>query len=544
VTQAQRNSTPLPWSPKGVSDTLDSTETFPGSMAALQNLIPDPTTPNLWQCRPAASRLTNFTGFTAPGFISALKVFGNFAYGMIASGLFAGFDQPFMYNLLSGAFVTISGIAAGTLPSNAATSGPWTPPIMDLVGSKMIVTHIGFGATTNFIGWIDVSNPASPAWHAGNLSGTITLNTVPTYVAQFNGRAYYIVNTVSQPAVVFSDILNGTNCTAATQTLTFGDTVPLTCLGQLRLYNQLGGIIQGLIVFKGVQNCYQVTGDAAGNNLALNALNVATGTLSPLGVASTKEGLAFISPDGLRIIDFTGTVSDPLGKYGQGVSIPFTYSSQPTRMCMACSGDVIRIATQNGAALNTPQQEWWYHITPKCWSGPHTFVSSLIQAWNQTFVMSPVGVTASLWQSDIQQSSGSTFVENGVQMMFTWLTSMLPNTHSMTPNAVSMSLIDLQLIPAQPLAVAAIDPNNVVIDSVQISIAGSVTTWGAFQWGAAVWGAPSTSLLPRIIPWHFPLVFAKMQLQLNGSSGMAVRIGLLLLRYKQLRYLTDYTAVA
>lgn len=59
-----RKSKPFRWSPKGCSDTFDSTEIFNGAMAQLANLIPDPTTLNLWVPRPAAVQKTDFTGFT------------------------------------------------------------------------------------------------------------------------------------------------------------------------------------------------------------------------------------------------------------------------------------------------------------------------------------------------------------------------------------------------------------------------------------------------------------------------------------------------
>src|ERR1700748_65930 len=94
-----RPAQPLPFTPLGLSDALDGTGVFSGAMALLQNLIPDPSTRGLWQCRPAASPLTSFGGFSSPGFISCYKVVGNIVYGMIATSRFAGNDEPFAYNL-------------------------------------------------------------------------------------------------------------------------------------------------------------------------------------------------------------------------------------------------------------------------------------------------------------------------------------------------------------------------------------------------------------------------------------------------------------
>jgi hypothetical protein len=46
-----RHATPLAFRPRGLSDALDGS-TFQGAMASLGNLIPDPSTRNLCQCRP------------------------------------------------------------------------------------------------------------------------------------------------------------------------------------------------------------------------------------------------------------------------------------------------------------------------------------------------------------------------------------------------------------------------------------------------------------------------------------------------------------
>jgi len=561
----QRNSVPLPWYPKGCSDTLDSSQTFPGAMSALSNLIPDPSSPDLWQCRPASVQIGDITTqLLGAGFVSTFKVVGSYVYGLVNV---ANFDQPFCFNLLNKTFVPVTGVTVNNVPASPAATGPWVPPTMDVVGSKLMVTHPGFGATAYFIGWFDLTNPGAPIWNAGNTTGQIQFSLPPTFVAQFNGRAYYIVNLPQQPALVFSDPLNPTQITNATQVLTFGDNVFLTALGGLRLYNQAGGIIQGLIVFKGVNNMYQVTGDSALGTLAVNALNVATGTLSPLGIAPTKAGLAFISPDGMRVIDFMGNVSDPIGNDGNGITLPFIYSSQPSRIVMAASGDVVRISTptayqppiflpgpfsyefdyefQKATPFpSTGTQEWWYDIPRKIWSGPHTFPASLIQPYQNTFIMTPVGVMGSLWQSDPVQNTLSLFVENGVAMAWAYQTAFLPNTRKMNNVAMSYATLDMALSASVPATVASVDPNGVIFDGVTVTTPGSATIWGAFTWGSALWGAAQSALLPRQLQWHLPVVFAKMAISATGQSGSAIKIGALFMRYKLLRYLTDITAVA
>jgi hypothetical protein len=541
----QRDSKPIAWRPRGLSDTLDASQTFAGSMGSLQNLIPDPTTRGLFQCRPASIEQSTFSGFTTPGFISLLKVIGSYAYGMIATGRNVGQDEPFVYNLLTNAFVTISGVTAGNTPTSPGTTGAWVPPTAALIGSKLIVTHPGFNGTNGYVGILDITTPASPAWSSGNLGGAggLSFAVPPSAVSQFNGRAWYIYNLPAQPAVIFSDSLSPLVATLGTQVLTFGDTVPLTALGQLALNNQLGGIIQSLVVFKDDSNIYQITGDASTSNLLLNALNITTGTKAPNTVVNTPKGLAFVSPDGVRQIDFFGHVSDPIGIDGQGVTVPFIYAVVPSRVAAACGGNILRISVQNGNAAGSPNQEYWYDIARQIWTGPHTFPMSLIAPYGNTFIGAPIGVTNSLWQSDPVQSGTSTFVENGVQMTWNDTTSYLPDTDKMTNNCVTESLLLVALADLiANMIVNAIDENGTVLDSVQIITPAGATIWGAFLWGGAVWAGSNQSLSPVQLPWTIPLVFARIMFQVTGQSAAGIKLGTWSFRYQMLRYLTNQLA--
>ena len=558
---------PLPWRAKGLSDSIDGSTAFNGAMASLQNLIPDPTTAELWQCRPAAVSIATFpggpfsSGFSAgfmhsTGNVTALKIVGNVAYGMVSLG--DGFDHPFALNLLTNAFITVTGTTGSNLPQSQPSSGPWTPPIMDLIGSKMVVTHPGFSATAFFIGWFDISTPTAPVWNAGNITGAagVPFTQPPIGVAQFFNRAYYMVNYASQPQVIISDPLNPLAASGASGAgtvvpiLTFGDNTPLTAFGQLRLFNQLGGIIQALIVFKGTSNIYQITGDlafasASNPQPAINAMNFATGTLAPLSLCSTPRGLAFVAPDGLRIIDFSANVSDPIGYDGQGVSAPFIFSGTPSRICAACNGNVIRISTQNTLLPTGGYQEYWYDIERKIWSGPHTFPASVIQPYGNSFVMAGQGVLGQLWRSDVVQSASSGFVESGNPMSYIYTTAFLPDTDQLGNIHVSQSLLTCALsATVAPVQVNAIDQNGTVIDTVTLTGTGGAANWGQFTWGQAAWGVSTNALNPRKLPWHFPLVFARAQFSVTGQSASPVRLGAFQFRYKQLRYLTDIGAAA
>lgn len=559
-----RRSTPLTFNPRGLSDALDGSTVFAGAMASLQNLVPDPSTRALWQCRPAAQSLVNFatqgggfsSGFSSGfqvgfsplpiGLISCLKVIGNIAYGMVATGRNAGHDEPFAYNLLTNAFIVISGVTNANTPVSPAATGAWTPPTMDLVGTNLLVTHPGYtGAGGVFFGWFDISNPSAPTWSGGNLTGAVTFSTAPSAVRNFNGRAYWITNPpTGQPAVIFSDVLVPRNVTNANQVLTFDDNVPLTALAGLPLSNQLGGIIQSLIVFKGVQNMYQVIGDAAStaNPLSKNTLNVATGTLAPNSIQPTPKGLAFVAPDGLRFIDFSANVSDPIGVDGMGKTLPFIYSVVPSRICAAANGSIYRVTTQDGSLPGAPWVEYWYDMTRQIWCGPHTFAASCLASWNNTFIMAPRDVPGSLWQSDYVQSSTSTFTENGVILTFNWTSSMLPDPNQMSENAMIESTIYMGQAPGGSYSVFALNQNGAVIQSAIITNTSQATVWGSFQWGQAAWGGSTSTLFPRRIPWPAPVVFRRMQIFVQGQSAAGVRLGMMHLKYEQLGYLQQSDA--
>ena len=557
----QRNSKPLSWKFKGVSDAIDATNIFNGAMMALTNLVPDPSTRDLWQCRPAATLLTALGGLGDPfssgfssgfgagasiGFISCYKVVGNFLYGMGASGTLLGQDVPFCINLTNGAIVAVSGsVTTTTTPASPPVTGTWIPPQMDVIGVKLMVAHSGFtGVGGNFIGWFDITNPSAPVWHAGNLTGLVAFTIAPVAVKQFGNRAYYIHNNPIQPAVIFSDVLNATNATNANQILTFNDNVPLTALGALPLTNQLGGIIQSIMVFKNVTAIFQILGDAAASTLSVNALNVATGTLSPNSICATSQGLAFASPDGIRIIDFNANVGPPIGQAGDGVTVPFIYSAVPSRIAAACNGMVLRVTTQNANANGNPQQDYWYDFGRKVWSGPHTFPASLIAPYQGTFIMTPIGVSSSIWKSDPVQTSLSVFTENGAALSWAAQTMLLPDTDLMTSNAMTETTLDLSL-PSNiaPVSVVAADQFGAVLASAVLvppPASGAPTIWGQFTWGSATWsGGQAAALAPYFVPWALVLVFARLIIKATGVCATGFKLGTLHLRYQPLQVLVN-----
>ena len=544
----QRNSKPINWRIAGVSDALDASMCFPGSMQALVNLIPDPSTRGVWACRPASTLLGNLvltpnTGDT----ISVMKISGNILYGMVkqTTGALAGFDVPFAFNLTTNVQVAVTGtISTTTVPASQPTTGAWIPPQMDLIGVKMMVAHPGFGAGGNFVGWFDITNPLAPVWNAGQLTGGfITFPVPPIAVKQFFNRAYYIVNAVGAPAVIFSDALNATNCTNANQILTFGDSTALTALGALPLTNQLGGIVQSLMVFKNTSNIFQISGDPGLNNLFVNALNVATGTLAPNSICSTPKGLVFMAPDGMRLIDFSGIVQDPIGYQGQGVTVPFVFSSQPTRVDAACNGNLLRVSTQNGLPPSQPQQDWWYDFAKGIWTGPHTFPAALALPYQQTFIIAPIGVVNSLWQSNFIQYPSSLFTENGVAMQWAAQTSLLPDTDMLTNNTITEGSVDMAL-PGTNTSVGITfnNQNNSPINSVAIMpiATGAPAIWGTSVWGAFNWGGGIlASITPYQLPWSTVITFVRGSLLINSNSNLGFKLSTIHLRYQPQRSLVN-----
>jgi hypothetical protein len=533
-------------------------------MQSLQNLIPDPTTKNLWQCRPAAILLTGLAAAAKSGFssgfssgfggtgsfstannITATLVSGTRVYGMFSNAA-TGTDEPFCYDVPTNTYITISGVTAANTPTTPPTVGPWNPPTMTIVGAYIIVSHPGFNQANGFFGVINVNNPYALTWESAN---TLVNPLVfpPQWVENFNGRCFFFVNPPQgQPGAYMSDSLNALQITNANQILTFGDNTPLTCASGLGLNNLVtGGVTQALLVFKGVSGIYQVTGDYALGNLAVNSLNVATGTFAPLSVTSTEEGLLFMAPDGIRSINTSAAISDPIGKDGQGVTTPFFFALTPSRSCASYNGGVYRVQVQNGIIPGSPQQEWWYDFSRDLWSGPHTTNVSLIVAYQNTFIVTIQGAGATLWQSDQLQSLTSTFVENGQQLFWTWASSFLPDTDQMAEVQIVESTIHMQLAPAQTVAAEAVKQDGTIVDIVSVSSSGFTvpTLWGQFDWGQADWygstsgAGGSTALYPRQLAWHYPIVFRRGSIQATGNSVPGFKIGRMHMRYEITGYL-------
>jgi len=612
-----RHSKPLTFRPSGLSDSEDGSNAFPGSMRALVNLIPNPKTDKTFIPRPASVQLTSFAGFSTPGFVSSELVVGNIAYGTIASARNPGKDEPYAYNLLTNSFLPISGVTAANTPTSPPTLGDWVPPIVSVVGTKIVITHPGFpgAGTGKFFGWLDISafsdatktgnthsstlidnlsvnvlqagwtpgmtisgsgipagdtivsiasnglsltlaaattttvagvaltvaggTASAPLWAAGNTNGN-ALASVPVAVAQFNGRAYFAVG----DGEVFSDSGNALQVTNATQAIVHSNGLPVTALGALPLSSPVtGGIIQAIVAFQSNFAMQIITGDIsipAGTpgGLLTNVLRAGTGTLAPLSLFPFELGLGFISPEGARYIDFDARVSEPVGDHGKGVTIPFILAINPSRICAAANADTVRITVKNGNNPNLATQEYWYDLTRKVWTGPHSFPASLIQPWGSTFAMVATGINAALWQSDANPSLSSSYVENGAAMAWEYRPTLMPDNDDMSMNHVVESTLACKIPPQGLITVTALNEADGVLDAVTIKGSGSVPTqWGQFLWNKALW-LGGTGVFQQVrLDWHQPLVFKQFSPDVTGNSLVGVVLGNIYLRYQKVGYL-------
>ena len=378
----------------------------------------------------------------------------------------------------------------------------------------------------------------APLWGAGDTDRN-NLPSVPLGVGQMNGRAYFVCGTNGIP---FSD--SGFACrmsnATSVQTLLTNDGLAATAIGALQLTSLLGGIVQSLIVFEGVSKMQQITGDLTTNNLAMNSLPVATGTLAPLSICSTKEGLAFVSPEGLRTISFLAVVSDPIGFAGAGITMPFINSVQPSRICAAANRGVVRVSNQNGLTAGGSQEEYWYDLSRKTWSGPHTSAASLIQPWSDTFLMTFIAQPdEKIYQSDSVPLLASTYIERNAQLSWAYRPTLLPDAGTGSMVAVIEMTLACELAPQTTASVIALSDTGFLLDQTTVVGDSAATIWGEFLWGYANWGQVTGVYRQRAVNWFKPLVFRQGTFLVSGQSAANVRVGNLYMMYQDLGYVLE-----
>lgn len=519
------------WLPAGLSDNREAVTTQIGDCRILQNLIQDPTSKGVLACRPAALSLTHFVGFTTPGVVSGQCVVGSRIYGTVASGRNPGYDEPFCYDSNSGAFITISGITSGNVPVTPATTGPWTPPTLVLVGVLLIVTHPGFVGGTNFFGWFDLTNPAAPVWHAGNIGGAMTPFTVaPVSVGTFFNRAWY---GFPNGSVIFSDILDAIVCTNADQELQVGQTDPVTGFSPQPLTTGTQGILSSLLIFKAT-SIWQVTGDYSSTSqpLAINELTDSIGTLAPRSVTATPQGTFFLANDGIRTISLTGVVSEPQ----PDVIYPFYNVNPPSRASADYAADIYRISVTS--ASNTGQLgkfDYWYSLRFNRWTGPHTFAYDDVTAFGNSFILASNDDPARLWTSNPFPSSSDTYIEHASQMTINLTTTAI----SPDPPMAEKASIEMEFafVPSpQTYNVQVLDASGNPISAATLKSGATPASWGTGTWGTGTWAAAPYNVASSPIYFPIPLVFKTCVITLTGQSALYLRLGHFSFRYEGLGY--------
>ena len=527
---------PVRFTAKGLVDARDATDKFPGACIQLANLVFDQSNPEIMVSRPGVSAITTFSGFTTPGVISVQIVLGTVCYGMIASGLNSGKDQPFAYDLVNSVFISISGITNASTPTTQATTGAWTPPTMTVVSTKIIITHPGFAATAFKVGVIDISTPSAPVWSASNIASN-DLPSIPTWVANFNNRAYYGCGN----SVAYSDVLVPLTRTNASQALTIGDTTATIGASGLPVQTTSGGVVSALIIFKNFQT-WQVTGDAASstNPLALNFLSLTIGCISPRSIQQSQNGIYFACDGGPKVVDFLGRLSDLTHDSQQtepDLQAPYQNATTPSRIASGYAATIYRICiptTINGISATN---DYWFDEHRRRWTGPHSFSYDCCSLYLGYTIINSNAVPATLFKSEVEASLSSVYTDNGSQFACTLQSSTFPKTGHMTVKQVVESTIELAS-GGSPTSyqITGIDELGNTLNSTQVSLLPAGGLWGSVVWGGFKWASSQNIPTPYTVPWGVPLVFKKMALLISAMATTALSLGTFYARYQDTGY--------
>ena len=381
----------------------------------------------------------------------------------------------------------------------------------------------------------------SALWGAGDLAiNPIASTTPPVCVNQMAGRAYFGVNTSTTAGVQASDSGSAGIQTFASQTLTFGDSTPVTAMSELPLSTLTGGIAQALIVFQSDTNMQQITGDFSTNDIAVNQNSTVAGTLAPLTIASCPRGVFYMASDGLRLINLAATVSDPIGQGGYGLTLPMSNVVNPTRASASYNENVYRLTVTwqpppNSAAVWGSAQrtdEFWLHLAEhgkplheSFWSGPHTSTCTFAQPYPaaSSFLVAPTSAPGYLYQSDVRPYAATSYTEFGAQLQCLLQTLLMPDNQTQNAVQVHQTTIWLGLQSgSEEILVTAVDDVGQQLDA------------------AYIWIGPFSVPAQHPIPWHNPLVFRQMSLMVQARATAQFQLGSIAIREEMLDYQLPY----
>lgn len=647
--------------PRSTSDSIDGDNSQTGACAAITNLIFDPSTAGVLLCRPAVQQLNSFTGFIAPSVVSAGIQLSGVVYGLVASGRFPGFDEPFAFDIASGDFLNVNGVTANNVPVTQPTAGNWVPPVAVALNKFIVITHVGFNYPSgNAFGGFDISGftksqsasvtsglnvisglpntdginvgytitdtmgfiPAgttitnktptsltlshtltgtsasdmitvaggtdiNPLWFAGNLAIN-PLPVKPTVVGTFSNRFYFGCGN----ALSWSDTLS-LAATAANQALFIGDITPIIAISPMSFSTTTTANLEGLIVMK---NNYttQITGDAALSNLQANLISDEVGTAAARSLGLCPDGLRFMSVDGIRLIQLSGTMTDP----DPDLALPFIYSLYPSRVSAAFNNNTYRISTQNASpsVIGAPFEEYWRDLKRQGWNGPHSFSQDLALPYKSTFIIFNNSFSPSIWLADVVVNNTDNYLEvgtteyttedgvtlyvaedgiteyttsntgvvveytaedgvsiyvtedgsqdyiaeniAGVNMEFLLQTVPMTDFSNTYANTIMNSTLDMA-VPSNGITYLFTAFNEIysTICNAVFQAPPSQAIWGQFIWGLATWGAIAFGLQPKTIAWPIPIVFNRLSLAISGNSSAGLKIGSFHIIAKRLKYL-------
>lgn len=533
-----RNSTPMRFSPDGVSDAIDQTSAgFPGACQVLSNVAFDRADRGNVVPRPGVTLATNFAGFNIPGVISVMFVAGTLIYGMVASSRFVGYDEPFCWDTVAQAFITVSGVTSGNVPLSLPTTGAWIPPTMDSVGVFIAVTHEGFTGL-NFFGAFNVTNPAAPSWTAGNTSVNL-LPSKPIWVKQFFGRAYFgLGNTVYFTDALLLSISNS-NFAAS---LNIDNSSPTTGAAGLPMGQTSGAVLQSLLVFKEA-SVWQISGDISltNNPLSLNKIVDNVGCIAPRTIQSTPMGVLFIANDGPRTVSLNGAVSYLQVRSGVTPDIvyPFSTATTPSRMVGAYSNGIYRVCFDGPITLwdsKFTSQDYWYDFIFQRWNGPHTFAYDCAVGVSNTFYIASNKIPGELFNSGVAPTPTTVYKDIGTDITCEIVSAAIEG-QAMTMSSVIESTIEFGGAGVGTVYyISMYDDENNNLSPATIKLYDVNPLWGQNKWGQFLWRSASTNTQVFTIPWVNPVVFKKMIVSIRVVADKNVSIGASFFRVQTLGY--------
>ncbi len=486
---------------RGLTDSPDMYGSFPGSCSFLTNVQPNRGVKGAMIARGGHTPVTTLSGLNTPSFISLLGLSGTYLFGMCVSQDYPGYEVPFLYNLETNTFLSIANVTANNIPQATSPNGSWTPPTYTQVGAYILITHPGaYGSNVFF--WVDLTT-GSPVWNSGNLSIN-PLPGFPTIVAQYYDRAYFVVGN----AIHYSDAEAPLQRTLDTQFLVTGDNLPITAMGGLPLGTGQEGVIQSLMVFKQLQ-IWQITGDDSLGTLALNELSQATGCQAQNTLTPVPEGLVFLAPDGLRILEVNGNLAFYGAQAQNLITQELAQSDQPnfilaflnctdfTRAVAAYTGNIFRISLPTVyLGVSYGYADFWFDTIDRVWVGPHTFSYNALVASDTGFYMASALVNGTLFACPFYPSLDTVYEDNGspyqVNMKTTWF-----NLPDMSGNAYSIQqlLLECPMTGVEPsYSVNILNERGTLLGQGVIDTQGTLGVWGTMVWGDFTWGSPELPL--------------------------------------------------